>query len=52
MALQKVLYIHYLIWFKKEEVQALINSVSEVNAMTPMYASKLGLNVYHIDVGA
>ena len=52
VALQRVLYIHYPIWFKKKEVQALIDSGSEVNAMTPAYASKLGLWVHRIDIGA
>ena len=44
--------IFYPIWFKKNEVQALINSGSKVNAITPAYASKLGLQVRQIDVGA
>ena len=52
MALQKILCIHYLIRFKKKKVQALIDSGSEVNAMTPAYASKLGLRVYRTDIGA
>ncbi len=40
--------------FKKDqaEVQALINSGSEANAMAPAYAAKLGLKVWPTDVGA
>ena len=43
-----------MIWFKKNElqVQALLNSEGKVNAMTPVYVSKLGLKVRSIDVGA
>ena len=52
MPLQRVPCVYYLIWFKKNEVQALIDSGSEVNAMTPAYASKLGLRVYRTDIGA
>ena len=33
-------------------MQALIDSGSEVNAMTPAYASKLGLTIRKTDVGA
>ena len=50
VALQRVLYVHPLVWFKKKEVQALIDSSSEVNAMTSAYALKLGLRVYHTNV--
>ena len=45
MALQKVPCGHYLILFKKKEVQALIDLGSEFNAMAPAYASKLGFKV-------
>ena len=50
--MQRVLCVYYPIWFKKKEVQALIDSGSEVNAMSPAYASKLGLKVHHTNVGA
>ena len=50
--LQKVPCVHYLIRFKKKEVQALIDSGSEVNAMTPAYASRLCLQVHRTDIGA
>ena len=44
--------IHYLIWFKKSEVQvqALIDSGSKVNTITLGYSSKLGLKVRPTDV--
>ena len=46
-ALEHVLYIYYPIQFKKDmaEIQALIDSRSEVNAMAPAYMKKLGLRV-------
>ena len=54
LALDRVPCIHYPIWFKKSkvQVQALIDSGSEVNTMTPGYASKLGLKVRPTDLGA
>ena len=54
IALDWVPYICYPIRFKKSEiqVQALFDSGSKVNAMTPRYASKLGLKVRPTDVGA
>ena len=54
LVLDYVPCICYLIWFKKSKVQiqALIDSGSEVNAMTQEYASKLGLKIYTTDVGA
>ena len=50
--MHRVPCVHYLIRFKKKEVQALIDSGSEVNVMTPAYTLKLGLQVYRNDVGA
>ena len=46
--------IHYLLYFQNDitGVKALIDSGSEVNAMTPAYALKLYLKVYPINVGA
>ena len=44
--------ICYPIWFKKNEVQALIDSSSEINAMTLEYTLKLGLKVRPTNVGA
>ena len=46
--------IHYPAQFKKDtaEVLALIDSGSEVNAIAPAYAKKLGLRVRKTNVGA
>ena len=44
--------IYYLIWFKKNKVQALINFGSKVNVMTPAYLLKLGLKVRFINIKA
>ena len=54
LALDWVPCICYPIRFKKNEVQvqALLNSDSEVNAITLEYASKLGLKVCPTDVRA
>ena len=54
VVLDRVPCICYPIWFKKSEVQvqALLDSGNEVNAMTPGYASKLGLKVRPTDVEA
>ena len=52
-ALKRVLCIHYPVQFKgtnETQVQALIDSDSEVNAMIPAYASKLGLRARHTNV--
>ena len=54
-ALEHIFYIYYLVQFKgtnKTQVQALIDSGSEVNAMTPAYALRLGLQARHTNVGA
>lgn len=45
-----VLYINYLIWFKKNKVQALINSDSKVNVIISIYTLKLGLQVCHTNI--
>lgn len=55
IVLDKVFYIHYLLCFcknKENKVQALINSSSKVNAITPAYALKLRLKVCYINVKA
>ena len=51
---EHVLCIRYLIQFQKdkEDIQALLNLGSEVNAMNPAYAKKLGLRIRQTDVGA
>lgn len=41
IVLDWVMCIYYSIWFEKNEVQALIDSSSEINAMTLAYALKL-----------
>lgn len=52
VALDWVPCIYYLIRFKKNEVQALINSGNEINMITLVYILKLGLKVCCINVGA
>ena len=53
-ALERVSCIHYPIQFKKDknQMQALINSGSEVNAMHPSFAKQLGLLIRPTNVGA
>ena len=54
-ALERVPCIHYSVQFKgtnETQVQALIDSDSEVNAMTPAYSSRLDLRVHRTDIGA
>lgn len=51
-ALQRILYIQYPFQFQKDKIQALINSDSEVNVMTPAYATKLGLTTQKTSVRA
>ena len=52
--LERVPYIRYSVWFKKgsDNTQALIDLGSEVNAINPTYAKKLGLCVWQTDVRA
>lgn len=53
--LNRVLCIYYPLRFckdKKNEMQALINSVNKINAMTPAYASSLGLRISQINIEA
>ena len=53
--LDRVPYISYLVQFRKDkgkDVLALLDSGSEVNAMTPAHAAHLGLKVRVTDVGA
>ena len=44
--------IHYPVRFQEEQVRALLNSGSKVNAINPNYARKLGLKIQKINVGA
>lgn len=52
--LKWVSYIYYLLHFWKDivGVKALIDLGSKVNAMIPMYTSKLGFKVQYISIGA
>ena len=54
VTLEHVPCIRYPIQFRKDkdDIQALLNSGSEVNAMNPTYAKKLGLRVRQTNVGA
>ena len=54
-ALECVSYIYYPVQFKdtsKAQVQALINSGSEVNAIHPTFAKWLGLFIIPTNIGA
>ena len=44
--------IHYPVRFQEEQVRALLDSGSEVNAMNPDYARKLGLKIRRTNIGA
>ena len=44
--------IHYPVWFQEEQVRALLDRSSEVNAMGPAFAWKLGLHICKTNVGA
>ena len=50
----RVPYIHYPVWFQEdqEQVRALLDSRSKVNAMSLAYAKKLGLKTWKTNVGA
>lgn len=52
LALDWVLCIQYPVWFKINKVCTLINSGSKINALSTMYALKLGQIVRYINVGA
>ena len=55
VALDRVSCLYYPVHFWKDKgatIWALINSVSEVNTMTPAYAKKLSLRAQKTDVGA
>lgn len=49
--LDRILYIYYLVWFKKK-IQALINLSSKINIITLVYILKLGLKACYINVRA
>lgn len=52
LSLQSVLWIYYLVWFKKNQakIQALIDFDSEINVITPAYIIKLGFKIYITNV--
>ena len=54
IVLKRVPCIHYLVRFQEdqEQVKALLDSGSKVNAMSPDYAKKLGLKTRKTNVGA
>ena len=57
VVLERVPCIHYPVRFQEDseqqqQVRALLNSGSEVNAMSPAYAKKLGLMTRKTNVGA
>lgn len=50
MQLAKIPYNHFLVCFNKNELGALINSENKVNVITPIYVSKIGIQVYYINI--
>ena len=54
VVLDWVSYVHYQVRFQKnfDEIQVFINSGSEVNAIAPAYAKKLGLQKRKTDIRA
>ena len=60
VVLERVSCIHYPVWFQKDskqkgqqqQVRALLDSGSKVNAMSPAYAKKLGFKTQKTNVGA
>ena len=48
----RVLCIYYPVQFQEEQVKALLDSSSKVNAMNLNYAWKLGLKIRRTNVGA
>lgn len=54
LLVERLLCIYYLVRFKKDKtkVQALIDTSSKINAITPAYMAKLGLKVQSSDVKA
>ena len=50
--LQRVSCIRYPVQFQRHDIEALIDSRNEVNAMTPTFAAKLGLATRKTDIGA
>ena len=51
-ALQRMPCIRYPVQFQAQQIEALINSGSEINTMTPEFAARLGLSTRPTGVGA
>lgn len=51
--LESILYIYHLVQFKKDQAktQVLINSSNKVNAMTPAYIKRVGLQSRKSNIG-
>ena len=45
-------YIHYSVQFQEEQIRALLDNDSEVNAMSPAYAKRLSLKTQKTNVRA
>lgn len=52
IVLERISYIYYFFWFKKDKVKALIEFDSKINNMTLEYASKLGFKICFTNVRA
>lgn len=50
--LEKVLCIYCLVWFKTYKMKDLFNFNNKNNTISLENASKLGLKIYHINIGA
>lgn len=50
--LDQMFYIYYLIYFKENKIQALINLNYKVNVMILRYTLKLSLKIHSINVEA
>ena len=50
--LQRIPCIQYPVQFQANQIEALIDSGSEVNAMTPAFVTKLGLSIQPTGISA
>lgn len=50
VVLDRLWYICYLIYFKKNKIQASIDLGSKVNAITPKYTSKLDFQICRTNI--
>lgn len=51
LLIKRVLYIHYIILFKKNEIQILTDLKSKIDIITLVYIIKLGFKVGLISIG-